>query len=80
MGSEQEVEPSSIPVNTDLRSPHSFAATRLQAWTANDGGLSELSLLQVGVPWSKSLVQGLAGGGYYMLVDSSLSEREEVQC
>ncbi|KAJ8589312.1 hypothetical protein M405DRAFT_818179, partial [Rhizopogon salebrosus TDB-379] len=50
MGSQQEAEPSSIPVNTDLRSPHSPAATRLWAWTANDGGPSKLSLL-LGVPW-----------------------------
>jgi hypothetical protein len=34
MGGEQEAAPSSIPVNTDLRSPHSSAAIRLQAWIA----------------------------------------------
>ncbi|KAJ8597358.1 hypothetical protein M405DRAFT_507520 [Rhizopogon salebrosus TDB-379] len=34
---ERAAEPSSIPVNTDLRSPHSPAVTRLRAWTANDG-------------------------------------------
>ncbi|KAJ8583231.1 hypothetical protein M405DRAFT_829055 [Rhizopogon salebrosus TDB-379] len=60
------------------RPAFSSAATRLQAWTANDGGLSKLSLL-LGVPWSRSLVQGLAGRGYCWLVDSSLSEKEEVQ-
>jgi hypothetical protein len=35
MGGEQEAAPSSIPVNTDLRSPHSSAAIRLQAWIAS---------------------------------------------
>jgi hypothetical protein len=44
-----------------------------------DRRLSKLSLL-LGVPWSRSLMQGLAGGGYCQLVDSSLSEKEEVQC
>jgi hypothetical protein len=34
MGGEQEAAPSSIPVNTDLHSPHSSAAIRLQAWIA----------------------------------------------
>jgi hypothetical protein len=70
MGSEQEVEPSSIPVNTNLRSPHSSAATRLQAWTANDGGLFRYYLVFHGAGvWRRSLAQGLVGGWYCLSVD-----------
>ncbi|KAJ8583521.1 hypothetical protein M405DRAFT_828508 [Rhizopogon salebrosus TDB-379] len=36
MGSEQEAEPSSILVNTDLRSPHSPVITLLRAWISNN--------------------------------------------
>ncbi|KAJ8583834.1 hypothetical protein M405DRAFT_827935, partial [Rhizopogon salebrosus TDB-379] len=61
MGGDQEAEPSSIPVNTDLHSPHSSVATRRQRWRT-------ISLL-LGVPWCGSLVQGLAGGGYSLSVD-----------
>ncbi|KAJ8580910.1 hypothetical protein M405DRAFT_833435 [Rhizopogon salebrosus TDB-379] len=68
MGGEQEAAPSSIPVNTDLRSPHSSAAIR--------GSPATKASLLLSVPWSRSLMQGLAGGGHCQLVD----EKEEIQC
>jgi hypothetical protein len=74
MGSEQEVEQSSILVNTNLRSPHSSAATRLQAWTANDGGLFRYCLVFHGAgvwcrAWSGegAVCQSIREGGSSML-------------
>jgi hypothetical protein len=79
---ERAAEPISIPVNTDfkLRSPHT-CGNSLGGGLGSPtmGGLSKLSLL-LGVLWSRSLVQGLAGGGHCLSVDSSLSEKVEVQC
>jgi hypothetical protein len=75
MGSEQEAEPSSILVNTDLRSPHSSAVTRVRAWTATMGGLSKLSLL-LDVRWRRSLVQG-EGRGKALSVSPFESEKRE---
>jgi hypothetical protein len=42
------------------------------------GGISKLSPL-LGVLWSMCLVQGLVGGGHHLSVNSSLSEKEDVQ-
>jgi hypothetical protein len=74
MGSEQEVEQSSILVNTNLRSPHSSAATRLQAWTADDGGLFRYCLVFHGAgvwcrAWSGegAVCQSIREGGSSML-------------
>jgi hypothetical protein len=43
------------------------------------GGISKLSLL-LGVLWSTCPVQALAGGGHYLSVDLSLSEKKEIPC
>jgi hypothetical protein len=76
MGSEQEVEPSSIPVNTDLRSPHSPAVTRLRAWTASDGR----TIKAFATAWysmEQEFDAGLSRGGHCLSVDSSLNEKEK---
>jgi hypothetical protein len=46
--------------------------------TLDRQGISKLSPL-LGVLWSMCLVQGLVGGGHYLSVNSSLSEKGEVQ-
>ncbi|KAJ8597834.1 hypothetical protein M405DRAFT_803317, partial [Rhizopogon salebrosus TDB-379] len=71
MGSEHEAERSSILVNTDLRSPHSPVTTLLRAWTANNRRTIE-AFATAWCSWSRSLVQGLAGGAHCLSVDLSL--------
>jgi hypothetical protein len=76
MGSEQEVEPSSIPMNTDLRSPHSPAVTRLRAWTANNGR----TIKAFATAWysmEQEFDAGLGRGRHCLSVDLSLSEKEK---
>jgi hypothetical protein len=74
MGSEQGAKPSQIPVNTDLRSPPSSAVTRLWAWTVNDGR----NIKAFATAWCS--MEHVSGAGHYQSIDSSLSEKEEVQC
>ncbi|KAJ8581432.1 hypothetical protein M405DRAFT_832546, partial [Rhizopogon salebrosus TDB-379] len=70
---------SSTEFNPGEHRPAFYPLTRGNSPAGLDRPLSTLSLL-LGVPWSRSLMQGLAGGGHCQLVDSNLSEKEEAQC
>ncbi|KAJ8579476.1 hypothetical protein M405DRAFT_835756 [Rhizopogon salebrosus TDB-379] len=66
MGSEQEVEPSSILVNTNLRSPHSSAPQTMEDYFAT--------------AWCSMVQESGAGLGRGRVLSVSRSEKEEVQC
>ncbi|KAJ8593493.1 hypothetical protein M405DRAFT_810892, partial [Rhizopogon salebrosus TDB-379] len=70
---------SSTEFNPGEHRPAFSPVTRGNSPAGLDRRPSRLSPL-LGVPWSRSLMQGLAGGGYCQLVDLNLSEKEEVQC